>query len=211
MDAECLIGTSEIPLAGMYANEILRRDALPAKMVAFSHCFRKEAGKGEHSKGLYRLHQFSKVEMFALTHGEVNESEKALQEMLAIQIEIVEALGLSYRVLDMATEELGAAAFRKFDIEVWMPSKGGYGEISSASNCTSYQSRRLNISYLDSRNEKRLVHTINGTALAVPRIIQTILEIYYDPIKDCVEMPECLKPWLTFERISEKRPSLILN
>ena len=86
-------------------------------------------------------------------------------------MEIVEALGFPYRVLDMATEELGAAAFRKYDIEVWMPSKGDYGEISSASNCTSYQSRRLNICYLDEKNERKLVHTVNGTALAVPRII----------------------------------------
>mmetsp|Transcript_23149 Transcript_23149/g.30854 ORF Transcript_23149/g.30854 Transcript_23149/m.30854 type:complete len:156 (-) Transcript_23149:248-715(-) len=155
----------------MYAHEMLRRDALPGKMVAFSHCFRKEAGKGEHSKGLYRLHQFSKVEMFALTRGEVSQSEQALEEMVAIQTEIVQSLGLSYRVLDMATEELGAAAFRKYDIEVWMPSRGDYGEICSASNCTSYQSRRLNICYLDEQNDRKLVHTVNGTALAVPRII----------------------------------------
>ena len=155
----------------MYAHEVLRRDGLPAKMVAFSHCFRKEAGRGQHSAGLYRLHQFSKVEMFALTHGEVSESELALHQMVEIQKEIIEALGLPYRVLDMATEELGAAAFRKYDIEAWMPSKGDYGEISSASNCTSYQSRRLNITYLDEHNERKLVHTVNGTALAVPRII----------------------------------------
>ena len=112
--------------------------------------------------------------------------------MVQIQCEIVEALGLPYRVLDMATEELGAAAFRKYDIEAWMPSKGDYGEICSASNCTSYQSRRLNICYLDEKNEKKLVHTVNGTALAVPRIIQTILETYYDSEKDKVILPECL-------------------
>lgn len=92
-----------------------------------------------------------------------------------------------------------------------MPSKGDYGEISSASNCTSYQARRLNICYLDNKNEKKLAHTINGTALAVPRIIQTILETYYDEEKEEVEMPECLLPWLPFDRIKEKRPSLILN
>ena len=109
--------------------------------------------------------------MFALTHGEVAASEQALDEMVQIQTEIVGKLGLSYRVLDMATEELGAAAFRKYDIEAWMPSKGDYGEICSASNCTSYQSRRLNICYLDKHNEKKLAHTVNGTALAVPRII----------------------------------------
>ena len=130
--------------------------------------------------------------MFALTKGEVKESELALDEMVQIQREIVGELGLPYRVLDMATEELGAAAFRKYDIEVWMPSKGDYGEICSASNCTSYQSRRLNICYLDAHNEKKLVHTVNGTALAVPRIIQTILETYYDAEKERVDIPECL-------------------
>ena len=113
----------------------------------------------------------------------------------------------------MATEELGAAAYRKYDIEAWMPSKGDYGEISSASNCTSYQSRRLNITYLDGHNERQLVHTVNGTALAVPRIIQTILETYYDAEKNKVNMPECLLPWLPFESIvhDSKRQSLILK
>lgn len=135
---DCLIGTAEIPLAGMYANELLRRDLLPARFVAYSHCFRKEAGKGEHSKGLYRLHQFSKVEMFGLTKGDENESNAMLEEFIDIQREIIDELGFPYRVLNMATEELGAAANRKFDIEVWMPSKQAYGEVSSASNCTSY-------------------------------------------------------------------------
>ena len=122
----------------MYANELLDRSKLPQKFVAFSHCFRKEAGHGQHSKGLYRLHQFSKVEMFGLTEGLASESDKVLADMVEIQLEITEALGFPYRLLNMATEELGAAAYRKFDVEVWMPSKQAYGEISSASNCTSY-------------------------------------------------------------------------
>ena len=155
----------------MYANELLQRTKLPAKFVAFSHCFRKEAGAGQHSKGLYRVHQFSKVEMFGLTEGNVEQSDALMAEMISIQVEITEALGFPYRLLNMATEELGAAAYRKFDIEVWIPSKQSYGEICSASNCTSYQSRRLNINYLDTQNQKKLVHTVNGTALAVPRII----------------------------------------
>ena len=110
----------------------------------------------------------------------------------------------------MATEELGAAAYRKFDIEVWIPSRQGFGEVSSASNCTSYQSRRLNISYLDDHNGKKLVHTVNGTALAVPRIILSILETYYDHHKKRVRIPECLHPFLPFQFIEAKdRPSLI--
>jgi seryl-tRNA synthetase len=107
----------------MYANELLRRELLPAKFVAFSHCFRKEAGKGEGSKGLYRLHQFSKVEMFGITRGDVSESEALLEEFLDVQKEVMEELGFPYRMLNMATEELGAAAYRKFDVEVWMPAR----------------------------------------------------------------------------------------
>ena len=210
--SECLIGTAEITVAGMLQGEILSREALPAKYVAFSHCFRKEAGRGESSKGLYRLHQFSKVEMFGFTEGSTLKSDAMLDEMLAIQEEICGHLGLHYKVLDMATEELGAAAYRKFDIEAWFPGRGDFGEISSTSNCTSYQSKRLNISYLDSSNERKLVHTVNGTALAVPRIIMAILENYWDEAKGVVEMPEVLKPYLPFERIGgPRRPSVILT
>ena len=111
----------------------------------------------------------------------------------------------------MATEELGAAAYRKFDIEVWMPSKEAYGEISSSSNCTSYQSRRLNICYLDNQNKRKLAHTVNGTALAVPRVIQTILETHYDPSTDQVTIPECLRPYVPFDSIKDKRDSCILR
>eukprot|EP00347_Sterkiella_histriomuscorum_P002811 403366713 len=177
---ECLIATSEIPMAGMHMGELVKKDSLPVKYVSFSHCFRKEAGRGESSKGLYRLHQFSKVEMFGLSEGDYQKSEDLLNEFVSIQEEIVESLGLHYRLLDMATEELGAAAYRKYDIEAWMPSKQDYGEICSASNCTGYQSKRLNISYFDQGAEKKLVHTVNATALAVPRIIMSILENYWD-------------------------------
>ena len=199
----------------MYANELLRKELLPAKFVAFSHCFRKEAGRGEHSKGLYRLHQFSKVEMFALTRSDGIDSnvysEAVLAEMVEIQKEIMEELEFPYRVLNMATEELGAAAFRKFDTEAWIPSKKSFGEVCSASNCTSYQSRRLNINYLAEHNEKALVHTVNGTALAVPRIILTLLETHYEADKNRVRIPTCLLPYLPFDYIEAKtpRPSLI--
>ena len=112
--------------------------------------------------------------------GEYDMSEQLLNEFVAIQEEIVEELGLHYRLLDMATEELGAAAYRKYDIEAWMPARKDFGEICSASNCTSYQSKRLNIAYFDHGAEKKLVHTVNATALAVPRIILAILENYWD-------------------------------
>ena len=111
----------------------------------------------------------------------------------------------------MATEELGAAAYRKYDIEAWMPSKMDYGEICSASNCTTYQSRRLNIHYFDQKNKKTLVHTVNGTALAVPRIIMTLLETYWDEDKQIISMPEALLPYLPFDKIEKKRKNIILR
>jgi seryl-tRNA synthetase len=207
---ECLIGTSEIPLAGMYANEIVDRNQLTHKMVAYSHCFRAEAGRGQHSHGLYRLHQFSKVEMLGLTEGHIDDSEALLAEFLGVQEEIIQQLGFRYKVLDMATEELGAAAYRKFDVEAWMPSKKAFGEISSASNCTSYQSRRLNINYFDQNNNRKLVHTVNGTAMAIPRILLTLIETYWDRERNVIELPKVLHPLLPFDRIEIPRSNIIL-
>ena len=118
--------------------------------------------------------------MFGFTEGDTIYSDKMLDEMIEIQEDIFSKLGLHFKVLDMATEELGAAAYRKYDIEAWFPHRNDFGEISSASNCTSYQSKRLNISYFDQGTTKKLVHTVNGTALAVPRIIMAILENYWN-------------------------------
>ena len=111
----------------------------------------------------------------------------------------------------MASEELGAAAYRKFDIEAWIPSRRDYGEICSASNCTSYQSRRLNITYFDKHNQKKLVHTVNATALAYPRILLTLIETYWDKEKNFIQLPKCLSDVLPFDRIENKRSSIILN
>jgi seryl-tRNA synthetase len=149
--------------------------------------------------------------MFGFTEGKTEHSDQMLAEMIGIQEELYSGLGLHYKILDMATEELGAAAYRKYDIEAWIPSKGGFGEISSASNCTSYQSKRLNISYFDAGSERKLVHTVNGTALAVPRIIMAILENYWNEDKKRVEMPEVLKPYLPFENIGQRRQSIVLS
>jgi seryl-tRNA synthetase len=157
-----LIATSEITCAGMMAGETITKKELPKKYVCLSHCFRKEAGQGQHSRGLYRLHQFTKVEMFAFTEGDIEISDQVHQEMLSIQEELYKNLELPFRVLEMPTQELGSAAFRKFDIEAYIPSKDGYGEISSTSNCTDYQSIRLNCMYFDKNMEKKLMHTING-------------------------------------------------
>ena len=140
-------GTAEIPLGGMLSNRVFESEShLPCRMVGISHCFRTEAGSaGKESKGLYRLHQFTKVELFAVSTPE--QSDDVLEELCAFQQKLYEKLGLRCRVLDMPTQELGNSAYRKYDIETWMPSRGGYGEISSASNCTDYQSRRLNIKF----------------------------------------------------------------
>jgi seryl-tRNA synthetase len=173
----CLVGTAEIPLGGFYADQILAREDLPIKMAAFSHCFRREVGAaGGATRGLYRVHQFSKVEMFVICHPD--DSERMHAELRQQEEDMFESLGLHFRVLDMPTHDLGAPAQRKFDIEAWMPGRGSYGEISSASNCTDYQARRLNIRYRDvrGRGDTKFVHTLNATACAVPRMIVAILE-----------------------------------
>jgi seryl-tRNA synthetase len=182
-----LIGTSEIPLCGMYQNCILPSEQLPLKLVGFSHCFRRETGgRSAEARGLYRVHQFSKVEMFVFgPGGEQHDdaaSDELYQELCDIQCELYEELGLHCQVLEMPAHDLGAAAFRKQDIETWIPSRGAFGEISSASNCLDYQARRLNIRHKpasaggDGGGAAQFVHTLNGTAVASPRVIIGLLE-----------------------------------
>ncbi|GBG71980.1 hypothetical protein CBR_g10918 [Chara braunii] len=164
----CLAGTAEIPVGGMFMDKILSDAELPLKLVAFSHCFRTEAGApGAASRGLYRVHQFSKAEMFAICRPE--ESEEMHEELITIEEEMFTSLGLHFKTLDMPSEDLGAPAYRKFDVEAWMPGLCRYGEISSASNCTDYQARRLNIRYrpavVDSTLEEPLSEaTVEGQA-----------------------------------------------
>jgi len=200
-----LIGTSEITLGGYYANSLINKKDLPIKLSGLSHCFRKEAGSyGKFSKGLYRVHQFTKIEMFIICSPE--ESEKMHQEILKIEEEILDSLNLAYRVIDIPRGDLGASAYRKFDIEVWIPSRednnknlGAYGEITSASNCTDYQARRLNIKYKD-KEKKGYVNTLNGTAIPISRILIAIIENYQTQDKK-VDIPEVLHPYLNFKKI----------
>lgn len=201
----CLVGTAEITLGGLLQDRILRKEDLPVKLVGFSHCFRTEAGAhGSFSKGLYRVHQFSKVEMFAFSNPD--QSEAIHDEMRDIEIEIFSELGIPFRVVDIAAGDLGAPAYRKFDLEAWMPSRNGYGEVTSTSNCTDYQSRRLAIRYRDEDNAIRLVHTLNGTAVAVPRAIIAILENYQQE-DGSVTVPEVLKPYMGgIDVIRAKKP-----
>ncbi|KAJ3416998.1 seryl-tRNA synthetase [Chytridiales sp. JEL 0842] len=175
-----LSATAEFPLAGMYANEVLPRAHLPLKMVGIGRAFRAEGLAGSINRGLYRVHQFQKVEMFAISSP--LQSDPLLQEFREIQKEIFAGLELCFRTLNMPTEELGAPAYQKLDMEAWMPGRGVWGEISSASNCTDYQSRRLNIRFLNSQEGEgqgmEFVHTVNGTAAAIPRLIIALLETH---------------------------------
>ena len=195
----CMAGTAELLLGGVYMDEVVEESQLPIKMAAFSHCFRTEAGAaGAQTRGMYRLHQFSKVEMFVVATPE--QSDALHEELIAIETEMFEELGFHFKVLDMPTEDLGAPAYRKFDVEAWMPALERYGEISSASNCTDYQARRLNIKYrpnaVDGKKQPLVhCHTLNATACAIPRMIVTILENVQQE-DGSVIVPEALRPYL---------------
>ncbi|XP_054855284.1 serine--tRNA ligase, mitochondrial [Eublepharis macularius] len=198
-----LAGTSEVGIAGYFMDHAVNLEDTPVRTVCSSTCYRAETDTGKEPWGLYRVHQFTKVEMFGITANETGtESMALLEEFLALQKEIFSELGLHYKVLDMPTQELGLPAYRKFDIEAWMPGRGKYGEISSASNCTDYQSRRLNIMYYDRKGQFHYAHTVNGTACAVPRMLIAILES--NQCKDgSVRVPEILQPLMGMEIIGK--------
>lgn len=198
-----LIATAEVTLAGSHADETIPEDKLPLKYIGYSHCFRQEAGAyGKYSKGLYRVHQFTKTEMFIYCKPE--ESEKFHELILSMEEEIYQELGLPYRVLEMCTGDLGAQAARKFDIEAWMPGRNDYGEVTSTSNCTDYQARNLNIKFRRNTGEVEYVHMLNGTAVVMSRVPLAILENYQE--KDgSVRVPEVLQKWMGKEKIEAKK------
>lgn len=197
----CLTATSEITLASSKSNEILSTASLPLKLAGFSHCFRTEIGHGGRStRGIYRIHQFSKVEMFGFA-ANMAQSEAFFAEMVDIQTQMYDELGLHYHVVDMATGDLGAPAYRKFDILAWMPGRGEYGEVSSMSMCTDYQARRLNIRHKQRKEDPTaFVHTLNGTACAVPRLLISILETYQQQ-DGSVVIPEVLRPYMGMQEV----------
>jgi seryl-tRNA synthetase len=198
-----LIATSEIPLAGSLADEIVDESELPIRLAGLSHCFRTEAGShGRASRGLYRVHQFTKVEMFAFTTPE--QSEELHAEMLDIEERIFQGLGLPYRVVDICTGDLGGAAYRKFDLEAWMPGRNDYGEVTSTSNTTDYQARRLRIRYRRDGRRPQLLHTLNGTAIAVSRALLALLENYQQE-DGSILLPEVLVPYVGRERLEPAR------
>lgn len=199
----CLIGTAEITLGGIHADSIIDPDILPIKLAGHSHCFRREAGAaGQYSRGLYRVHQFSKVEMFVYCLPE--DSEKYHQELLNIEEEIFQGLEIPYRVVDTCTGDLGAPAYRKYDLEAWMPGRGEtgeWGEITSTSNCTDYQARRLGVRY-KADGKTHFLHMLNGTAIAVSRAIISIMENLQ--LKDgSIRIPGKLVPYTGFSLIKK--------
>ena len=193
-----LVATAEITLGGMYSGLILDTEQLPLKLVGISHCFRTEAGAaGRASKGLYRVHQFTKIEMFAFTLPD--QSDSVHEELRQIECDLFDAMEIPYRVVDTATGDLGGPAYRKYDLEAWMPGRGTegeWGEVTSTSNCTDYQARRLNIR-TKNKNEKgtHFVHTLNGTAIAISRAIIAILE-NHQQADGTIRVPKVLQPWM---------------
>ena len=196
-----MIATSEHPIAAMHMNEILPEEALPLKYVGFSPCYRKEAGThGKDTKGIFRVHQFNKVEQYVFCKPE--DSWKIHEELQRNAEEIFEALEIPYRVVNICTGDIGIVASKKYDIEAWMPVQGKYREVTSCSNCTSYQARRLNIKYGLVGGEKEYVHTLNNTALATPRALVAIIENYQN--KDgSITIPKVLVPYMGKEKITK--------
>jgi seryl-tRNA synthetase len=188
-----LVGTSEVPLAAMHMDEILPADKLPMRYAGYSSCFRREAGTyGKDTRGIIRVHQFDKVEMFSFCKPE--EAKEEHKRLLQWEKDFLNAMEIPYRVIDVASGDLGSSATRKFDIEAWIPTQGAYREVTSTSNCTEYQARRLNIRYKDADGTKAIA-TLNGTLVAIPRMIVAILENHQNA-DGTVNVPAALQPFL---------------
>lgn len=194
-----LVGTSEVALAAYHTDEILDEQNLPLRYAGFSSCFRREAGAaGKDTSGIFRVHQFDKVEMFSFCHPDRSWEEHEF--LLSLEEEIVRSLEIPYRVVNVAAGDLGASAAKKYDIEAWIPSQGRFREITSCSNTTDYQSRRLRIRFR-TESGNRLVHTLNGTAVAVGRILIALLENHQQADGSFV-VPEALRPYVGFDRVA---------
>lgn len=204
----CLVATAEITLGGYHSGEIIPKQNLPLLYCGLSHCFRREAGAaGQFSKGLYRVHQFSKLEMFVYCLPE--QSNELHEKLRRIEEQIFEGLEIPFRVVDTCYGDLGAPAYRKWDLEAWMPGRNGgeWGEVTSTSNCTDFQARRLQVRYKDDDGKNKYVHMLNGTAIALSRALIAILENFQN--KDgSVNIPKALIPLCGFERIPFKNRSV---
>ena len=192
-----LAGTAEVPLTAYYMNEILNIEQLPTKFVGLSTCFRREAGAaGKDTYGLYRIHQFDKVEQVVICENSIEESNKYHEEILANSEAIMKALELPYRVVVVCTGDLGRGQAKKYDIEAWMPSRKNYCETHSASKFYDFQARRLNLRYKDPKTKKNLIcHTLNNTVIASPRILIPLLELYQNP-DGSITIPKIIRPYM---------------
>lgn len=190
-----LTATAEITLAGMGINKVMS-GIEPHKLVGVSRSYRAEAGaRGRDTKGLYRVHEFTKVELFCWCKPD--QSNQLLEELKNFQIDIITELGLSGKVLNMPANDLGAPAYKKYDIEVWMPGRGSFGEVTSTSNCTDFQSRRMNTKFRNEKSGKlEYIHTLNGTAMAVPRVILALVENFYNPETGKIYVPKVLQAYM---------------
>lgn len=189
-----LIGTAEAPLTGYHADEILAEDQLPLRYVGYSPCYRREAGTyGKHTRGLFRVHQFNKLEMYAFTTPE--DSGRMHEEILALEEEIWQTLGIPYHVINIAAGDLGAPAAKKFDIEYWSPVDQKYRELTSCSNCTDFQTRSLNIRLRRKDGSMDIAHSLNGTAVSLARSLVVVLEHYQNP-DGTLRIPEALQPYM---------------
>ena len=196
-DGYYLVGTSEVPLAAFHMDEILDGAKLPIRYAGYSSCFRREAGSyGKDTRGIIRVHQFDKVEMFSFCKPE--DAKEEHKRLLQWEKDFLNAMEIPYRVIDVASGDLGSSANRKFDIEAWIPTQSAYREVTSASNCTEFQARRLNIRYKDSDGTKA-VATLNGTLVAIPRMIVAILENHQNA-DGTVNVPAALQPFLGMTR-----------
>jgi seryl-tRNA synthetase len=194
-----LVGTSEVPLAAMHGDEILSDGDLPLRYTGFSTCFRVEAGTyGKDTRGIFRVHQFSKVEMFSFV--EPDDSPAEHEFLLAREEELVQALEIPYRVVNVAAGDLGASAAKKYDIEAWFPGQERYREITSTSNTTDYQSRRLKVRFKDADGKNRLVHTLNGTAVTDRALIALVEN--HQKADGSIRIPEALRPYTGFDVIA---------
>ncbi|HPM83182.1 MAG TPA: serine--tRNA ligase [Candidatus Anammoximicrobium sp.] len=195
-----LVATAEITLGGLYSGQTLDAEQLPIKLCGVSHCYRTEAGAhGRATRGIYRVHQFTKIEMFAFTLPD--QSEAMLDHICELECRLFDGLEVPYRVVDTATGDLGGPAYRKFDLEAWMPGRGEWGEVTSTSNCTDYQARRLNARYkIKGEKGTHFVHTLNGTAIAVSRAMIAVLE-NHQQADGSVLVPEALRKWVGKDRI----------
>lgn len=204
-EAKFLVGTAEPSLLSYYANEVLNESDLPIKLCGFSPCYRSEIGSyGKDTKGIYRVHEFMKVEQVCISKADVDESDKLHQEMLEISKEMHKELGLSYRKLQICTGDMSAGKYKMFDLEAWIPSREGYGETGSASNFLDWQSRRLNVKYKTKDGSKKHVYMINNTALPSARILIAILENFQQE-DGSVIIPEVLHKYMLSKVIKRKK------